>query len=230
MALWRHKFYYTSIWQHFPFLFNTDLLNIQNTWSSEADEKARGCWMSLQTLNQQFPGFSRVVCWGVPTHSAWSSQFLIKIQVMGDRDEKRDKIVSIYDHIHHLSAFLFYHNSERYTNCYLNSLLTFLFILTAPFMNIYDWWYYEVFSVVSRERAGAGHKPCKQPATVRARRELVQKSVHTTEHLCTFNRRFFLTHWEIYINNCQFTHLWLAQLKWLDLNRRYARIEYNSKF
>lgn len=192
MALWRHKFYYISIWQHFPFLFSTDLLNIQNTWSSEADEKARGCWMSLQTLNQQFPGFSRVVCWGVPTHSAWSSQFLVKIQVMGDHDEKRDKTVSVYDHTHHLSAFLFYHNSDRYTNCYLNSLLTVLFILTGSFHE--HLWLMTLWSLLSAQQgeAGAGQKPCKQPATVRARRELVQKSVHTTEHLCTFNRRFFL--------------------------------------
>ena len=162
---------------------------------------------------------------------AWSAQILFKIQVMGGHNENRDKTVSLYDHIHNLSAFLFHHNSERYTNCYFNSLLPFLFILTGSFHE--HLWLMILWSLLGAQQgeAGAGQKPYEQPATVWARRELVQKSVHTTEHLCTFNRRFFfLTRWEIYINNCQFTHLWLAQLKWHDLNRRYARIKYNSKF
>lgn len=163
MDLWRHKFYYTSIWQRFPFMFSTDLLSIQNTWSREADEKARGCWTSLQALNQHFPGFSRVVCWGVPTHSAWSSQVLVKILVMGDHNEKRDKTVSVYDHIHNLSAFLSHHNSERYTNCYVNSLLPFLFILTGSFhehLRLMIRW-----SLLSAQQgeAGTGQKLLSEP-------------------------------------------------------------------
>lgn len=74
---------------------------------------------------------------------------------------------------------------------------------------------------------GAEPKPC-EPAHVRARREQAQRSV-LTMGVCELLMEAFSTRWEIYISNCQFARLWLAQAKLFDINRTYARVKYNSK-
>ena len=58
-------------------------------WSREADKKAGGCWTSLQTLTQQFISFSRMVCWGLPNHSAWLSQILVIYRIWRDTGYRR---------------------------------------------------------------------------------------------------------------------------------------------
>lgn len=39
-----------------------------------------------------------------------------EMRAMGDSDRRKDQTVSIHNPIHNLLAFVYHHNSERYTN------------------------------------------------------------------------------------------------------------------
>lgn len=87
----------------------------------------------------------------------------------------------------------------------------------------------EVCLVLSRERYEQGRSPlCSQ--LLSEPEENWYKRVSIQWSACALLMEGFSTRWEIYISNCQFTRLWLAQPKRLAIDRRYVRVKYNSKF